>query len=256
MSKLGLLFLFFCTSSSLLGFYSGNPAFFAVPCEGPVCTKEGWLALKLGALVDGGYERRLKGKGRHQGVTHVAAGGMVSALFCDRLQFEAGVGAMSAKLKFEQSLGGNFVFRTHTNPLFFGGIRGVIFRRGQRGISADVKVVGAMLDVRSISRNQHPLHANGATLSTLEGQMALSVFYLLGPMVPYLGIKGSQSCFEFKKLRSVRPYIMSKKRRLTNRRKMDFILGVGGTECAILGLNAEVRLLDDRAITLTGELRF
>ena len=93
-------------------------------------------------------------------------------------------------------------------------------------------------------------------MSLLEGQASLSAFYLLDGWVPYIGVKGSELWVHLEKLKGVRPFFSNERVKLSNRHKVDLILGVGFSGCAILGLNVELRMIDDKAITLTGELRF
>jgi hypothetical protein len=255
-SRLCFFVLFCSLCAKGFGFYSGNPAFFAVPCEGPLLTKEAYLGFKVGALVDKEFERRLQGKGHHQEISQLAMGGLVSALFYERVEIQAGAGGLSADVELEQRVGGAFRFKTHTNPYGHAGAKVVLYQKGQRGLSLGVKGLGTRSKIRSITQNGASRQTGDGRLHMWEAQATLAIFYLLDGWVPYLGIKGSEMRLKLKHLDKMTPFFPSGSRSLSNKHKVDLVLGVGFSKYAALGFNVELRALDDKALTLTGEIRF
>lgn len=233
-----------------------NPAFFAVPAEGPLLTKEAWLGIKMGYQGDKLFERRMEGKGDHNYYSSLSNAGLFAFLFHESAEVRVILGAMSSEWKHDQSAGGRFVFQTHTDPVGSIGVKFPLFRKGKWGLMGDLTTLYNRGHILSISQNGANVSAAGSKLTLWETQAAPSLFYQANDWFPYLGVKFSEARAHLYDLKSLKSYFSQEGFRLRNQHKVGFFLGIGFAAETIFGLNIEMRMIDETAATLTGVLRF
>lgn len=228
--------------------YQGNPALPKCPEEGFFLAKEAELGLRLGYEGDFVWNRKMSGAEKFQILENF---GTATATLFDRLDLYVSGGSFSAEIR-KQSRMRRLEFNTHAGAAWKVGARGVIYEYGNTFLSLSASYLQAHPSLKEVSLNGTPLARKGAKLFYHEIGAGLGVAHKIDIFVPYVGIEGSYARSRLEHLKQIGESSI----KLHSRSPVGLFLGCGFSPGIKVIVNIEVRLVDEQAITLAGDLKF
>jgi hypothetical protein len=243
---IGIAFL--AISTSVQALYNGNPALPRIPEEGFYLAKEAWMAIRIGYEGDYVFNRKMN---HHVHEFKILENfGTATFTFFDRLDLYASGGSFCAKIRQQDET--RLEFETNSAPTWKVGSRLILWEYGETYLTFNFGYMQAYSRIKDISQNAVPLERNNAKLFYHEIEGGLGVAHHIDIFIPYLGIEASRAWAKLKNLGAVGIGHLN----IHSRNPVGVFLGCGLSPGCKVILNVEVRLVDEQAISLSGDLRF
>ncbi|MFI5333903.1 MAG: hypothetical protein ACHQT8_01905 [Chlamydiales bacterium] len=241
-----------CCSAFLLfiapgyALYNGNPALPKIPEEGFFIAKEAVLSLRGGYEGDLIFNRKM---GPHANKFKIFENfGALTFNFDEKVDLYADFGSFYAEIRKSDDLR-RLQFQTRDGLTWKVGARAILWDYGETFLTLHVAYQNAWAGFREIVLNGSPLARKGGRLFYQEVEGSLSVGHQIDIFIPYLGIEGSYA-------RAKLHHLPMEQIELHSRSPVGLFLGSGFSPGSKLMLNVEIRLIDDEAVALSGEIRF
>jgi hypothetical protein len=220
MQLLILLILLLFIPKPARALYNGNPAFLQLPEEGVYFAKEAWLSLRLGYEGDFVFDRKMnKHVHRFKILENL---GVATLGFSERVEVYGGLGSFSAKFH-ENNSGQQLVWKA--------GARVLVWQSGDTFLTAHLGYQQASSVYREI--------AGGVGIAR-----KFDIFS------PYIGVEASSAKAKIKKRSEINSST------LHSRTPVGFFFGCGLSPGTRVIVNVEARLIDEQAVTVSGDMRF
>lgn len=209
--------------------YNGNPSFPMMPEEG-FLFKNSWFSWKVGYQWDEVWNRRIALKSRKvsfdrkvQTYTMMNHLGVVTWGFCDRVELYGAVGQSHARARYAP-----YSWTMDAHLAWDVGGRAMLAYWGDFQLGVDAKY----------------FQTHDADAHYREWQIGLACSYRKSWWIPYLGI-------DYSDMRIKREDWVFK-----NRFPIGLLMGFGVGLARGVNVNAELRLVSEMALTLSGDIRF
>lgn len=241
-----ILFLVLIFHLPAYALYNGNPASPKVPEEGFFIAKEAVLSLRAGYEGDLVFNRKM--------TPHVHKfkifenWGALTCNFEERVDLYAALGSYYAEIRKirEQN---RFEFQTKDGLTWKVGGRIVLWEYGDTFLTLHVAYQQARSKFREIVLNGSLLARNTGRLFYHDVEGSLGIAHQIDIFLPYIGIEGAYAHAALREL----PVESMK---MHSRSPVGLFLGCGFSPGTKVMVNVEVRLIDENAVTLGGEIRF
>lgn len=248
--KILLSLLIFCAFIPAgYALYHGNPALPKYPEEGFFLAKEAKLGVRVGYEGDFVWNRRLNREMHKFEILENFATVTVTAW--ERLDLYASGGSFSAEMRKQRKLN-RLELESHSVGAWKTGARGIIYEYGETFLTAEASYLQSRPQLKEVVLNGTPLERKGARLFYREVGASLGVAHKVDIFIPYIGVEGSYAWAKLSHLDSLA------KRHINahSRYPAGLFLGCGFSPGTRVIVNVEVRLVDEQAITLSGDLKF
>jgi major outer membrane protein len=254
MRRIYLLGMLLSFQSAVSALYMGNPGEPEIIDTGFFISQCSPVSVKIGYEGDWVFDRKLHAKGRIDRFKIQMNQGMVALNYLDRFELYGTVGAMSSSFwNRPKSDGKRREFETDDHWTAGGGVRLLLAQWGNTGIGVDGKIQYGRPGIKWITVNGVS-HDSGAHLAYHEWQGSFAVFHTIDIFTPYLGAKYSNVHVHVSRLSSsVYPHHNLK---MTSRCRFGMALGCTLSQGKKIDLNAEVQLIDEQAVTISGNIKF
>lgn len=246
----------------LCALYNGNPSLPDMPERGLWAAQDDWGSFKLGYELDGTFSKRVKVKQRRSSRKDLFDEyrsqkqlGVLTFNLIDRFEIYALLGAM--KLKFSQRPVRTVRMQYQTDSQLIWGVGGrvVLVYWEEVILGVNARYNASHLDLDRIFQNGIPRRPKGANFHYHEWQVGVSFSREIGPFIPYIGLAYASMHSRFKNLPKGLPF-NPKNEEFENRNPFLLLLGVGMTSGRAINLNLEARMVGERALTASADLRF
>ncbi|NGX50673.1 MAG: hypothetical protein K1060chlam2_00522 [Chlamydiae bacterium] len=253
----------FC-SSPLLALYNGNPSLPDMPELGLWISNDDWWGFKVGYEWDDTFEKRVKvvdrvssRNDRYDGFHAMKNIGTLTFNVIDRFEFYTFLGAMKIDLSQRPVRGTRLEYQTKRQMAWGLGGRIILVYWEKVVMGVNALYTGSHLTIDRILDNGIPRRSSGARLKYYEWQVGISFSREIGPLIPYLGIAyaSMRSNLYNVPLDASFPFQIADED-LKNREPFILILGTGLTKGQFVSFNLESRLVGEKALTLSGHIRF
>jgi len=257
MKALLLLFLL-STFFPLQALYNGNPSFPNMPEQGLFSPQEQAWGIKLGFEGDGIFEKQVMIKpkkeckrDRFDAFQARRNVGVVTLNIIDRFEIYSSFGAFSCDLLFRPTSTLKFEYESESDFIWSVGARIILIYWAKVVMGVDVKYAAANLSFHKVLLNGAPFSCDKGGLDYREAQVGVSFSREIGMFNPYLGLAYAEqwSCFHGV------PYPTSSET-LENQQPFILFFGAGFTSGEYLNLNIESRLIGEKGLTVSADLRF
>lgn len=244
--------------------YNGNPSQPDMPEIGLWISNDNWWGFKLGYEWDYTFEKRIKVEDRRSSVrerfdTYCTRKNEGTLIFnvSDRFEVYGKLGSM--KLDLSQRATNTVKLDYHTDNQFLWGIGGriilVYWEEMVMGVNALYS--GSYMHMSEILENGTPRKTSGARFKYSEWQIGVSFSREIGIFNPYLGLAYSSlnsSLYNIPHDPTFSTVISDED--LETREPFILLLGIGLTKGRNVSVNLESRLVGEKAMSLTGNIRF
>ncbi len=229
--------------------YHGNPALPKCPEEGFYLAKEATVGLRVGYEGDFVWNRKLNA---HLHKFEIFENfGTATVTFLDRLDLYASGGSFSAQVR-QQHEDARLEFDTQNGGVWKAGGRAVVYAYGETFVTVEAAYQQSRPALRDAALNGTPLERKGARLFYREVGASLGAAHKIDIFIPYLGIEGSYAWAKLSHLKGA----ATARIKAHSRYPVGLFLGCGLSPGARVIVNVEVRLVDEQAISLSGDLKF
>ncbi len=257
-----LLLLLTLLATPLFALYNGNPSAPNMPELGLYIDNASWWGIKWGYQWDYTFNKWIKidnpqkSKVRDVWDNYQAYKnfGVFTFNWIDRVEASAQLGAMSAQLATRPLPNIREGFETKEQMAWGAGGRIILVYWEELVMGVNAIYNGAFLDIDRITQNGALIPQTKARMSYHEWQVGINFSREIGPLIPYIGAAYASMRTHLKHLPD--PLILSGRQTLKNRQPFMFLIGLGLTKGRIFALNIESRLSAEKAIALSGDLRF
>jgi len=254
--------LFF--SSSIFALYNGNPSLPDMPELGLWVSNDNWWGIKVGYYWDNTFEKRVKIDDRESSIndrfdTYCSITNVGSLTFnvIDRFEFYTLLGAMKLDLAQRPIKGTRLQYQTDSQLMWGVGGRIILVYWEEMIMGVNALYCGSHLTIDRIIDNGIPRLSDGARLKYYEWQIGVSFSREIGPLIPYLGLAYASMRTNLYNVPNDPSYLFQiADEDLKNREPFILFLGVGLTKGQFVSFNLESRLVGEKAITLSGNIRF
>lgn len=253
-----IFFLFFLLLSPLYALYNGNPSAPNLIDEPLFSCEEDLFILKAGYQGDFVLNRKLQADhgatGRMDEAQLSMNQGVLTLNMQDRFELYGSVGAMNAFLShYSRHDYQRREYQTHDNLAWGAGARFVIvpFEHIDLGIEGGYQK--ARNHLSWITLDGVPIESRGLFLYQ-EWQVGIGLSYHVDFFTPYLAVKYSNVNAKFTHLGS--NLLIGNGFKMHSREHYGLALGCTLSNGRIFDLTAEVRLFDEQAATLAGNIKF
>lgn len=243
--------------------YNGNPSFPGMPEEGIFISKESYAAIKVGYLGNLVFDRRLKmievphGEDKRiDRFSFLTGSGILTLNFNDRVELFGELGEIAVDFSHRPLPTVRIEYHSSGRGIWGGGARAVAAKWGNAELGMEGRFAQTLPQIRWFSVNGMAEHGEHPRLSYLEWQIGLSFSHKGELLIPYMGIKYSAVLARLSGVKAVEPLFTEGKFSMRSRAKVGLFLGCGMTPAKTIDLNFEVRLSDEEAIALSGDIRF
>lgn len=257
-----ILLIFF--TFPLYALYNGNPSEPAMPELGLWISSDDWWGFKLGYQWDQTYEKRIKVEGRVSSIRERydqyfsrKNEGLLIFNVSDRFEVYGKLGVM--KLDLSQRPINAVKLDYHTDNQFLWGVGGrvilVYWEEVVMGVNALYS--GSFMRISEIMENGEPRRTSGARFKYSEWQVGISFSREIGIFNPYIGLAYSSLNSRLYNIPDDSRFTTTiANEDLENREPFVLLMGLGLTKGKNVSINLESRLIGEKAISLTGALRF
>jgi len=257
-------FLFlFILPMSVYALYNGNPSLPMMPEEGAFISKEKWLGLKAGYLLDDVYDRKLKreghpegGRGKVREFTSFANLGVVTLNFNERVEAFTTLGSLSCKLLQAPHADPSVDYHTQTHFAWGGGGRAIIAYWGDVQLALNAAYLRSDLPLSSLKAGGASYSKKGAKMDYREWQVGIGVSYRGYWLIPYVGIDYSDIRVRVKDLDSISFLFPKEHVTFKERYPTGIFLGLGLSPKKMVSCNAEVRFFNENGVSLSADFKF
>lgn len=239
---------------SLFALYSGNPSAPLLIEEGLFFSKDNWLSIKLGSERDWVFHKTMSRS--VDTFSSISDQGVLLINFLNFVQLSTSVGAARFHLAHIPVQGVRSEYQTHNQLMWGVGLRSVIYSWEKVTLGGEIKYGRAHPTLRLMAVNGMPAYlVEKAKLHFHEWQIGCGASYQVGIFFPYILVKYGKT----KTLLDHLPptsLLTTSQLTLKNRRKIGMGLGCSLSNLNRFALTVEVRLIDEQAISLAGEVKF
>lgn len=257
--RLLLLCVFFCaTSIGVHGLYNGNPSAPEIIDEGIFINPEFPVSAKAGYQGDFIFGKKLRAydgaSGRIDTFSALMNQGVVTLNIVDSYEFYGSAGSMDTCISHRPHVDGKRREYETNNPLTWGaGLRAILFRWGRTELGFDGKYQHAHSGIKWITVNGTAF-ATGATLTYEEWQLGLGLSHHVDFLTPYAAVRYADP---HAKIKHLLPDVLPNSRFVMKTHDWwGLSLGCTISSAKRFDLNVEVRLFDEEALTLAGNVKF
>jgi len=256
------LFVFLITAIRGYSLYYGSPNLPDTAVEGFFISKDCSFGLKLGYQGDCVFDKSLSVTNPRivksiQQIHYHMQQGVITANFIDRFEVFASLGEIQFHINPRVTSLLYDTFNTGNRFTWGFGGRGILFTFSQAAIGLDFKYQLASPHFQWITENGVPVHGLGnAKLRYREWQLGLGLSYQSDIFTPYIGATYCQMQGEYKKLAST--ILPNHQTHFTMKSRKKFGMAVGTTLSTgkIFEMDLEARLINETAVSITGNVRF
>ena len=248
---------------SLSALYNGNPSFPMMPEEALFFPKDSGITLKAGYEWDDVFNQRLTLKKNQDYLNRkvrqyhtTSQFGTVTLGFNDRVEFYGAMGAMTARSQFHPYSSGTIKYHTDSSFAWDIGGRAILAYWGDTQLGVDAKHIQFNPTIKSMTLQHHSLHPHKVSYQYRQWQIGLGASHRFGLVVPYLGVNYSHVHLKFHNLKTLGGVFPDSHVTMKNRFPFGLFMGCGFSLVRALDLNAELRLIDETAVTISGDIRF
>ena len=250
------IFLFcFLLSTSLHALYNGNPSFPTMPEQGIWSETEQWWGVKIGYQGDYIWNKKLKfhkgkeGDGEFFGALCTMKNeGVLTYNIIDRLEFFGSAGSMEAKISAHPDRM-KIKYKTDAGLVLGIGGRVILFYSKKILMGVNAKYTTSCLSINQTILNGVEQKRKGH-FTYNEWQLGFGFSREIDSFIPYLGLAYASMRGHFHHT----PFI-SKNEIAKAKEHFILFLGAGITNGLILDLNVEVRMIGEKAVSLSIDLR-
>lgn len=236
--------------TSLHALYMGDPAEPLLLDAGFFIPTESIVSLKAGYQGDVVWNRSLKASGQPFDRFEILMNqGVITLGFIDRLELYGSVGSFSAEF-WNHSSNMMVKYQTETSLTAGGGVRIVLTQWDNTTLGIDGKYQYAAPDIDWTTVHGF-LVENNADLSYQEWQVGLGLSHTIDIFTPYIGATYANVHANLKHEGASLPYLKA-----VNRHKFGMALGCSLSSGRKVDLNIEVRLFDEQATIISGNIKF
>ena len=259
MKWLFFLFLFF-PYFSLLGLYNGNPAAPEIILEGLFFDKDNFISVEVGYQRNWVLDRKMKVVtcvcGNMDIFSYVSDRGILTCNFLNRFSLYGEIG--SARFNGVH----NVIARRERNQyetrdqLIWGvGAKQVILNWEKATLGLDVKYERAKPQLRWMTQNgRFVAPISKSHLIFQEWQVGLGLGFELEYFFPYCALKYSNASGSIDNL--VENFLPERNKfKIKNRRKFGLVFGCSFSNRKHFNLTIETRIIDEQAISFTGQIK-
>jgi len=255
-------FVFFA-ASSLLASPVGNPASpqlvshpFFIPCDY-------WLGIRIGYEGDFVGDERMNqaegGSGRVDNYIQSSNSGTLTLTLVERLDIYGVFGSsrMSADWRFST---GPIVNRAEIQSkyrfLWGVGARGILYEWGCAVLGVGGRYSNSLPKPSWMTINGAPVSVSGGKIHWYEWQVDLDLAYKIELFTPYVGIKYAKAVAKLSGFSEAIGNSGTGLLRMESRSPVGIVVGCSLSTGKYFLFNVEGRLIDEEAITISGDLRF
>lgn len=257
-------FCFFLLLTPLLGLYNGNPSAPDMPEEGIWISNDDWWGIKLGYEWDKVFEKRSKVKERQSSVrdrfdtyTSVTNQGVLTFNMSDRVELYGKLGVMKLGLGQCPIDGVQLAYQTDNQFLWTIGGRLILVYWDELVMGVSALYSGSFMRIDQILENGASRDASGARFKYNEWQVGIGFSREVGPFIPYIGLAYSSMHSNLYNIPADPNFAFRiADEELENREPFVLFIGIGLTNGKKVSLNLESRMIGEKAITLSGDIRF
>ncbi len=264
MNRWVLLVVAFIVSTEGFAAPVGNPAApqlieqgFFIPSDCGVSVRAGYEGDFVG---DGMMEQYYQGQGRVDCYKQEASSGTVTFNILDRIDIYSVLGSSrtSADWRFEDVAGGIHRIELETNFDFLwgAGVRGILFTGNGVCIGLGGRYEAAHFYPTWATSDGAVQSSDGSTLHWREWQIDLDVSYKIDILIPYLGVKYLNAQTKIKGFEIPISASGEGNDQFKNRVPVGIVIGCSISSSKYFMLNIEGRLIDEEAVTISGDIRF
>lgn len=248
----------------LFALYNGNPSNPDMPEEGIWISNDYWWGFKLGYEWDYTFEKKIKVEERASSVrerfdTYCARKNEGALIFnvSDRFEIYGKLGVMKLDLTHRPTNTTKLDY--FTDNQFLWGVGGRIILVYWEEIVMGVNGIysGSYMRISEIIENGNPRCTSGARFKYSEWQVGVSFSREIGIFSPYIGLAYSSLYSSLYNIPSDPNFsTVISDEDLETREPFILLLGIGLTKGKNASINLESRLIGEKAISLTGNIRF
>ena len=231
--------------------------------EGFVISRNSWINFRLGYegdfVGDGRLEQTIQGSGRVDTFQQYTNSAVVTLNMLERFDLFGVFGSSRVCSNWRFNLAGvisQIQLETFYDYFWGIGARGILLEWGKVYLGIDGRYSYCSYKPVWLTMNSIPVNVSETHLKWKEWQLALNLSYRIDLFTPYFGFKYSNACAEI----GTFPVPISSSGQgsdhFTNRTPVGFFIGCSISNGKYFMLNIEGRLIDEDAVTISGDLRF
>lgn len=257
---ISLLFISF----PLFALYNGNPSEPAMPELGVWISNDDWWGIKLGYQWDQTYEKRIKVEQRVSSVRerfdkYFSRKNEVAFIFnaSDRFEVYGKLGVMELDLSQRPTDGVKLDFYTDNQFLWGVGGRVILVYWNEVVMGVNALYSSSFMRVSEILENGEPRRTSEALFKYSEWQVGISFSREIGIFNPYIGLAYSSLNSRLYGIPEDLSFTTSiADEDFETREPFVLLMGLGLNKGKNVCVNLESRLVGEKAISLTGVIRF
>lgn len=251
------LLLFVAFSSPLLAFSAKSPSSPGMLVEG-IFTKKSKLGLKLGAALDITLDQDMERTDQNfhtiDRFSTVTSEGVLSLVFYDQIEVFGEVGAMQIECVHRPAISQQNRYSSQSALSLGFGINAIACRYKEYALGVKWGYKKANPRLKWMTTNGIPVSAPTSTIDFTGWQVSSALSYTVNNLVPYAGVHYTKAKARFCAIPSqglsARGFV------LENQRLIGIHLGTSLTDKKAYACNIEVRMINETAITLSGDIKF
>ncbi len=241
----------------------GNPAFPQIIEKGFLIPADYWLDIRAGYEGDFVSDERLKqeteGSGRVDSYTQNTNSGTVTFNIVDRLDIYGVFGSSRMEADWRFSTAGALVraqIQSKYRFLWGAGARAILYEWGQAILGVGGRYSSSMPKPSWMTINGTPVSVSGGQVRWNEWQVDLSLAYKIELFTPYVGIKYAKASTQLKGFGVPIANKGTGSLHMTSRTPVGVQVGCTLSTSRYFMFNVEGRLIDEEAVTISGDMRF
>lgn len=260
------LFLFFAIATTLRGYASpvGNTSSPQILEKGFFIPSECWVDVRLGYEGDFVYDGRMnqykEGSGRVDNCKQHTNSGTFTINVLERLDLYGLVGGSSATAQWRFSGSDDSIqnadLKTHDQLLWGVGARTVLFQKKKTALGLGGRYSSCHYKPKSLTIDGVHAFVDRGRVVWQEWQVNVDVSCQIQLFTPYIGVKYGQARAKLNQFSTVIASDGAHTNHFKNRVPVGLYLGCTISSGKYFMLNVEGRLIDEEAITVSGDLRF
>jgi len=255
--------IFFACCSSLFAAPVGNTSFPEVIEEGFFISRNSWIDVRAGYEGDFVADARLKqhnqSSGRVDGFAQDTNSGTATINILDRLDLYGVFGSSRVRSEWRFTIGGDTSLanlETLYSFLWGVGARGILFEWGSASLGVGGRYERANYSNVWLTVDGDPQPTNGSHVIWRDWQIDLDLSYMIEIFTPYIGVKYSSVKAKVGNFTTAISDNGSGTNSFKNRNPVGVFIGCTLSTGKYFMLNVEGRLIDEEAVTISGDIRF
>ncbi len=240
-----------------------NPSAPRIIQEGFFISKDCWVNVRCGYegdfVSDGRFEQCEQGSGRVDRFSQNTNAGTVTVSLLDRLDIYGILGSSKACAEWRFSINGSSSIaelETLYNFLWGIGARGILCEWGEAALGLGARYERADYSNLWLTIDGSTVPSSGTCLEWRVWQIDLDLAYTIDIFVPYIGIKYSNVLSSLGLFSVPIAGNGADSNHFKNRSPVGILVGCTLSTGKKFMLNVEGRLIDEEAVTISGEVRF